>query len=222
MNSDPGSDINRTLGQQALLQVRKLALLCSRTCPGSIIVQTLDMVRSLRETSWTVISGFQSPIEQECLGILLRGERPVIVCPARSVEGMRLSTAWKDAVTTGRMLITSPFDTKVRRATAETAEERNRFVVSLADAVFIPHASRGGSLDRLCRDQIAGRKPILTLDDPANAHLTGMGARLFYANALFQFDEASNARRPRIESDPETCCNPASSPGGDHDREQSQ
>lgn len=213
---------NDTIGEIGLLSGRKLALLCSRACPGSIIVRTLDMIRELRETSWTVISGFQSPIEQECLEILLRGERPVIVCPARSVQGMRIPATWKPAIAAGRMLITSPFDAKIRRATAETAEERNRFVVSLTDAVFIPHASPGGSLDRLCRDHIAGRKPILTLDDPANAHLTGMGARLFNANALFQFDEASNARRPRVESDPGTCCHPASSPGGDHDREQSQ
>jgi hypothetical protein len=72
-----------TIGSEALLQTRKLALLCSRACPGSIIVQVLDAVRALRETAWTVVSGFQSPTEQECLEILLRGGHPVIVCPAR-------------------------------------------------------------------------------------------------------------------------------------------
>lgn len=167
-----------TLGIQSLLQTPKLALLCSRACPGAIIVQTLDAVRALRDTPWTVISGFQSPTEQECLEILLRGERPVIVCPARSAEGMRIPAAWKSAVAAGRMLITSPFDKTVRRATAATADERNRYVVSLADAVFIPHAAPGGSLDRLVRDHIVGRKRFWTLDDPANAHLFALGANV--------------------------------------------
>lgn len=157
--------------------IKKLALLCSRACPGSIIVKTLDTIRAFHDLPWTIISGYQSPIEQECLEILLRGERPVIVCPARSVEGMRIPAAWKPAIAAGRMLITSPFENKVRRATAETAKERNRFVVSLADAVFIPHASPGGSLDRLARDHIAGRKPLWTLEDPANLHLIGIGAK---------------------------------------------
>ncbi|MCC7291842.1 MAG: hypothetical protein IT449_07265 [Phycisphaerales bacterium] len=164
------------IGEAGLLLSRKLALLCSRACPGSIIVQTLDVVRALRETPWTVVSGFQSPTEQECLEILLRGERPVIVCPARNAEGMRVPAAWKAAVAAGRMLITSPFEKTVRRATTATAEERNRFVVSLADAVFIPHAAPGGSLDRLCRDHITGHKPLWTLDDPANANLHALGA----------------------------------------------
>lgn len=171
-------------GNHALLPAKKLALLCSRACPGSIIVQTLDLVRALRETPWTVVSGFQSPTEQECLEILLRGETPVIVCPARSVDGMRVPTAWKAAIAAGRMLITSPFEKSVRRSSAALAEERNRFVVLLADAVFIPHAAPGGSLDGLCRDHIAGRKPLWTLDDPANVHLLGLGAMSITASCV--------------------------------------
>lgn len=166
-----------TVGNESLLQRRKLALLCSRSCPGSIIVQTLDVVRELRDTQWTVVSGFQSPTEQECLEILLRGERPVIVYPARSVEGMRIPAAWKVAIAAGRMLITSPFEKTVRRASAATAEERNRFVVSLVDAVLIPHAAAGGSLDRLAGGHIFGRKPLWTLNDTtANQNLIVRGA----------------------------------------------
>lgn len=169
-------------GNEALLNTHKLALLCSRACPALIIVQTLDLIRTIRETPWTVVSGFQSPAEQECLEILLRGERRVIVSPARSVEGMRVPAAWKAAVSAGQMLITSPFEKSVRRATAELAEKRNRFVVSLADAVFIPHAAPGGSLDRLCRDHIAGNKSLWTIDDPTNAHLLALGAQQIAAD----------------------------------------
>lgn len=168
-----------SLGSETVAGNRKLAVLCSRACPGSIIIRTLDMIRALRETPWTIVSGFQSPTEQECLEILLRGEHPVIVCPARSIEGMRVPAAWKVAIAAGRMLITSPFDATIRRPTAALAEERNRFVVSLADAVFIPHAAPEGSLERLCKTIPATGKPLWTLADPVNAPLVALGARPF-------------------------------------------
>lgn len=178
------------IGHADLLHGPNLALFCSRACPGSVIVQTLDVVRALSETAWTVVSGFQSPTEQECLEILLRGERPVIVCPARSAEGMRIPAAWRSAVAAGRMLITSPFEKPIRRATTATAEDRNRFVVSLADAVFIPHAAPGGSLDRLCRDHIAGQKNLWTVGDPASAHLLALGAKSLRADRVASLSES--------------------------------
>jgi len=167
----------RVIGPSDLLNHKKLALLCSRACPGSIIIHTLDMVRALRETSWAVISGFQSPTEQECLDLLLRAEHAVIICPARSVDGMRVPTAWKPALAAGRILITSRFEKAVRRATAATAEERNRYVLSLADAIFIPHANPGGRLNAVCRETLAAGRTLWTLDDPANAHLLSAGAK---------------------------------------------
>lgn len=183
-------------GSEGLLGTRKLALLCSRACPGSIIAQTLDGVRSLHETPWTIVSGFQSPTEQECLEILLRGVRPVIVCPARSIEDMRLPAAWKAAIAADRMLVTSPFEKTIRRATAATAEQRNRFVVSLADAVFIPHAAPGGSLDRLCNEIVAAAKPLWTFDDPANANIIALGARPIDPNLHFGVATSSAASNP--------------------------
>lgn len=41
------------------------AFLCSRACPGTIIVKTFDVVRAMRDTAWTIICGFESPAEQE-------------------------------------------------------------------------------------------------------------------------------------------------------------
>lgn len=187
----------RSIGNLDLLATTKLAILCSRACPGSIIVQTLDVVRSLRETPWAIVSGFQSPTEQECLEILLRGEHAVIVCPARCMEGMRVPAAWKPAIAAGRMLITSPFGKTVHRATSATAEERNRYVVSLADALFIPHAAPGGSLDRLCRDRIAGKKSLWTIDDPTNAHLLALGAQQIAADTVEELAPTLRKRTSR-------------------------
>jgi hypothetical protein len=53
----------------------------------------------------------------------------------------------------GELLIISPFDSSIRRPTKETAEIRNKLVVDLATNVTIIHASRGGLLDQLARQE---------------------------------------------------------------------
>ena len=78
------------IGNLDILKKKTLAVFCSVKCPGNLILQTYDLAQHLRDDGVTVISGFHSPIERECLNILLRGKQSVIICPARSIEGMRI------------------------------------------------------------------------------------------------------------------------------------
>jgi hypothetical protein len=78
------------IGNTDILHEKKLAFFCSVRCPGSIIIQTYDCMKALRDAGVTVIGGFHSPMERECLNILLRGTQPAIICPARSLENMRI------------------------------------------------------------------------------------------------------------------------------------
>ena len=74
------------------------------------------------------------------------------------------------------MALVSPFGPGVRRATAATAEVRNRFVLARAEAVLALHATPGGRTEALVRAAIAAGKPVATLGHPANAHLVALGA----------------------------------------------
>jgi len=60
-----------TLGNRNILQTKPLALFCSVKCPGNLILQTYDLAQKWRDAGVTVISGFHSPMERECLNILL-------------------------------------------------------------------------------------------------------------------------------------------------------
>jgi len=164
------------LGDASLLQASLLAFFCSVRCPGALVLQAYDMARGLREAGVAVVGGFHTPMERDCLDILLRGEQPVVICPARGLERMRLSGAQRAALREGRLLLVSPFEAGVRRATAETAAQRNRLVVALARAVFVAHAASGGKTESLCRDALAWGKPVFALDSPDNAHLLTLGA----------------------------------------------
>lgn len=144
-----------------------------------MILATYDLAQQFRDDDVLVISGFHSPMEQECLRILLRSPHPVIWCLARGMY-RRLPTAPVDcrpAVDDGRLVIVSPFPNEVRHVTAKTATIRNRMVVDMANAVIVAHATSGGKMELLCREVLAAGKPLYTFDDPANIHLMESGAK---------------------------------------------
>ncbi len=140
------------LGNLDLLAQPKVALFCSARCPGSAILAAYDQAAHWRDTGRCVISGFHSPVEKECLRILLRGPQPIIICPARSLENLRLPSDWKAPLAGGRLLIISCFPASQRRATAELAARRNELVAALADEVWFAHIAPGGQMERLAAD----------------------------------------------------------------------
>ena len=172
------------LGNPDLLGRPLLALFCSRRCPGSVILKTYDAAKALRAAGIAVIGGFQTPVERDCLAILLRGDQPVVICPARSLAGMRLAGPIKAGVQAGRALLVSPFAPRHRRATAALAEQRNQFVAALARWVFLPHAAAGSKTEALARALLAAGKPLFTVDDAENAGLLALGARPLDVAAL--------------------------------------
>ena len=107
------------------------------------------IARKLRDEWVTIVSGFQSPVEKECLRILLRGKQPIIICLARSLEKIRLPAAWREALDTGRLLLLSAFEKRPRRPTVKSSHQRNELVAALSDNILIIHAEPGGSVERI-------------------------------------------------------------------------
>lgn len=139
------------LGNLDLLRLPKTALFCSARCPGDAILRAYDQAAKWRDGGRCVIGGFHSPVEKECLRILLRGDAPVILCPARGLP-QRLPAQQAIAVASGRMLFFSCFPPEVTRITAALATRRNEFVAALADEVWFAHITPGGQMERLAKD----------------------------------------------------------------------
>jgi predicted Rossmann fold nucleotide-binding protein DprA/Smf involved in DNA uptake len=165
-------------GNVALLEQELLAVFCSARCPGRLILALYDLAQTWRAAGTAVIGGFHSPLERECLTLLLRGTGPVVVCPARDIAGMRLPAAWAGPVAAGRLLVVSPFDARAPRITEATARARNRVVAALAGAVFVAHAAPGSKTEAFCRELARAGTPLLTLAGPENANLVALGARV--------------------------------------------
>lgn len=139
------------LGNKDLLSLRKTALFCSARTPGDAILRAHDAARRMRDEGVTVVSGFHSPIEKECLRILLRGNQPIIVCPARAIEGMRIPMEARGAFKGGRVLFISSFIATPTRITRESALRRNEVVAALADDAYVAHVQPGGGTAHIVR-----------------------------------------------------------------------
>jgi len=145
-----------SLGNLDLLALPKTALFCSTCCPGRAILAAYDQAACWRDAGRCIVSGFHSPVEKECLRILLRGSQPIIICPARSLEKMRLAVDWQKSLTAGRLLILSCVTGRNCRITTSLATRRNEFVAALADEVWFAHIAPGGETQRLS-ERIATR-----------------------------------------------------------------
>lgn len=148
------------LGNPDLLRTRRTALFCSARTPGEAILRAHDAARRMRDDGVTVISGFHSPIEHECLRILLRGKQPIIICPARAIDEMRIPTECRIAFDAGRVLYVSLFASQPRQITADSALRRNEMVAALADDAYIAHVSPGGQTTRIADMLLKWKGPL--------------------------------------------------------------
>ena len=165
------------IGNLDILKNNTLAVFSSVKCPGTIILKTYDLMKKLRESDITVISGFHSPMERECLNILLKGNQPVIICPARSIEGMRIRSEYKKPLKEGRLLFLSQFPEEEKRISSEKALRRNYFVAALAAFIFIPYAAPKSSTEIFCQEILKWGKQVYTIDDEKNKNLVAEGLK---------------------------------------------
>ena len=173
------------------------ALFCSKKCPGELILKTHDLAQTFKERGIPTIGGYHSPIEKECLRVLLRGVQPIILCPARSIENMQMKSAWKDAFAKERLLILSPFENRYNRQTEALANRRNAFVAALADKIYIAHAAEGSKTLKFAEYLITQGKPVFTFETPANEALIQLGAQQMEPSVYVQ--KNTNATTPIVQ-----------------------
>jgi predicted Rossmann fold nucleotide-binding protein DprA/Smf involved in DNA uptake len=155
------------IGNAALLSESLLCVIASRSCPGNILVQTVERVPEWINTGKVIASGFHSPLEQQVLRSALRRNGRVVKVIARGISNrsnLRLAPEETEAVASGNMLIITAFPPSAHRTTRETALERNRFVIALADEVCIPWAeerSELGKMREISNIQVGGNGSIV-------------------------------------------------------------
>ena len=157
-----------------------VAFFCSQSCPGDVILKAQDWANAREPESPPIIGGFHTLVERDVLRILLRGQAPVVIVLARSIEGRRapkpLGVAIREAATAGRARIMSPFPATERRTTADAALERNRYILSLCRSVVFAHASPRGKTEQLAREAAELGISLSTFPSKFNSNLSDLGA----------------------------------------------
>jgi predicted Rossmann fold nucleotide-binding protein DprA/Smf involved in DNA uptake len=156
------------IGNLKLLSQNAIALFCSSQCPSDLTRQTYVLAEWLREAKIPVMGGFHSPIEQDCLKILLCGSQPLIHCPARSLPKMRLSVEQQQAIGENRLLLLSPFSASQHRMTAALADKRNELIGAMAQTIFIAYAAPESKTQALAQRLAQTAKRVFTFKHPDN------------------------------------------------------
>jgi len=142
--------ITASLGNIHLLKLPKIAFLCSRKVPASLVLKCYDWAIEQREKGNCVISGFHSQLEKDVLHYLLKGKQPIIIALARGLKE-KLEAELQKPFDEGRLLIITPFEKTVKRVTEQTAARRNKMMIVLADNITIGFASAGGQLEEVLK-----------------------------------------------------------------------
>lgn len=137
-----------SFGNSELLQLHKTAFLCSRKVPATAVLKCYDWAIEQREKGNCVISGFHSQLEKDVLHYLLKGNQPIILVLARGLKE-KLEPEFVEPIEKGRLLIITPFDKTIKRVTEKTAEERNKFMIDIADQITVGYARKGGNIEAL-------------------------------------------------------------------------
>lgn len=146
-------------GDVHLLQLDKIGIFASVKASGTRILDAISWARQFPRDAGVVIGGFHSPIEQECLNILIMGGVPVGWFLARSIEGYRALGKWRDPIVAGRMLVLSATGSP-KRVTCSASRPRNELVAQVADSLLILHAEPASSTADLARRFAATNKRV--------------------------------------------------------------
>lgn len=137
------------LGNKDLLQRKLTAFLASRTVQTDRVMACYDWATSLNAETECVVSGFQSPIEQDVLHFLLKRKVPVIVVLARAMY-KSIPPQLQDAYTDGRVLLVSISNSP--RNSNIAAKTRNQYVAELASTIVFGMLNQSSSLYDLYRN----------------------------------------------------------------------
>ena len=137
MNSTP-----TYLGNQELLNKRKVGFLASRKISTLSVLPTLDWAMKIsKQEDVAIVSGFHSRMEKDVLKIFLQGKCGIIVVLARGMY-RKIPEQYMDAMKQHRILFISFEKDSVTRVSEFSAHKRNNYVMELADEMKIFECNR--------------------------------------------------------------------------------
>lgn len=138
----------------------KIAFLASNSISSESILRCYDWATEMVSQGRCVVSGFSSKLEKDVLHFLLKGKQPIILVLGREMY-KKLPEEFIEPLNSDRLQIISVSSSP--RQTKQTAFERNKQIVEMADEIVFASLNEQSSLYALYEYAKQQNKPITLL-----------------------------------------------------------
>ena len=174
------------IGNAELLQGKLVGILSSRTLAAGILLKAKYVLQEFLALGPNVrfAGGWQSPMERECLELLLTRRANVVYCLPYHIQGFKPSGPLADALEAERLLVLSRDSQK--RPSRASNERRNRLVWALSDALLVLHAPGRSGTSRMASEAVSAGVPVFLPEHADHEFLFSDGARPAAIDAIIK------------------------------------
>lgn len=174
-----GPQAPRTLyvaGDLDVLSLPRVGVLASRQANPACMLAAYGLLDVLADMDICVLGGWHSTVELEMLERLSKGRPMLVDLPAKGLPHYTPHQAILDGLDTGRSLLLTHCGPRSRRVERPAALRRNRLIVALSHALFVPCASEGSATAKLAAEAVSNSVPVATVPHEHHRHLVDAGA----------------------------------------------
>ena len=162
------------LGNEQLLEKKKIGVFISRTIPLNIIVPAEEFLLALSELLYVFISGWHSPFERRILKKLLFAGKELIFFTSKGIKNQSLYKYFTKAISEERLLVVSLLLEK-EKVTLRNSIIRNEMIANAAEHNLFVFINRGGNLENLFNNLLSQNKIPLVFNHSANSFFLRKG-----------------------------------------------
>jgi len=156
------------LGNEKLLQKKKIGVFISRTIPLNIVVPAEEFLLSLSELLYVFISGWHSSFERRILKKLLLAGKESIFFTSKGIKNQSLYNYFTKPINEKRLLMGSLLLEKAK-VTLHNSIIRNEMIADIAEHNLFIFINRGGNLENLFDRLLNQNKVPLIFNHSANS-----------------------------------------------------
>jgi len=156
------------LGNEKLLQKKKIGVFISRTISLNIVVPAEEFLLSLSELSYVFISGWHSSFERRILKKLLLAGKESIFFTSKGITNQSLYNYFTKPINEERLLMGSLLLEKAK-VTLHNSIIRNEMIADIAEHNLFIFINRGGNLEDLFNRLLNQNKVPLIFNHSANS-----------------------------------------------------
>lgn len=156
------------LGNEQLLERKKISIFISRAIPLNIIIPAEKLLLSLAELPYVFISGWHSPFERRILKKLIEKDKEIIFFTSKGIRNQSIYSYLEKSFEKGKMLLISSYLQK-NKITFYNSLKRNNFISDIVNKNIFLCINEGGNLERLFNKLLSQNKTPLVLDHSANS-----------------------------------------------------